>query len=307
MTTEEAVATFLDHRKPRVAQTSYDTYKFWLSRWLRWRETTGRAVELHQVDLIELRTYFDQMLEDGLKPASRDATWRIIKAMWRLLARRKLLAHEQLEFFGEDGLARVTVPDTIMPVYSEQTIQALLSACDKLTDELQAARNRSIIYLLWETGARATEICTLNDDEVYLGEKRGVITGKGNRPRWLFWDDGAAGALATYLALRPGHPCGPLLRNVQGGRLTYDAVINVLRRTARRAGVKLLKQSPVHGFRRTFAQDALEGGIADLELQQLMGHRSIVSTQRYTRRAPERLGGVYRRMRAGRKRGKGKE
>jgi site-specific recombinase XerD len=75
----------------------------------------------------------------------------------------------------------------------------------------------------------------------------------------------------------------------------------VLKRTAKRAGVTLIKQSPVHSFRRTFAQDALESGLADLELQQLMGHRSIVSTMRYTRRAPERLGSVYRRMRAGRK------
>ena len=81
----------------------------------------------------------------------------------------------------------------------------------------------------------------------------------------------------------------------------------MLQRTATRAGVKLIPQSPVHSFRRTFAQDALESGIADLELQQLMGHRSIVSTQRYTRRAPERLGSVYRRMRTGRKRRSGPE
>jgi integrase/recombinase XerC len=301
MNVEDAIGAFLAHRKPRVMKASYDTYKFWLNRWLRWRVQTKQPDELHLVELAELISYFDQMLADGLKPASRDATWRIFKAMWRLLGRRKLLTAEQLEFFGEDGLARVVVPDQIMPTYTEDTILQLLAACDKLTNEIQAARNKALIYLLWETGARASEVCTLTDGAVYLAERRGVITGKGNRPRWLFWDDGAAAALSEYLSLRPGPQGGPLLRNVNGEPLTYSAIIKVLKQAARRAGVKLIAQAPVHSFRRTFAQDALDEGVPDLDLQQLMGHRTIVSTQRYTRRSPERLGNVYRRMRAGRR------
>lgn len=303
MTVEEAVGAFLAHRKPRVLRTTYDTYKFWLSRWLKWRAETSQPAELHSVTLEELSAYFDQMLAEGLAPASRDASWRIIKAMWRLLSRRRLLADGQAEIFGEDGLARVSVPEQIMPVYAEKTILKLIDACDRQTDELQAARNKAIIYLLWETGARASEVCSLIDEKVYLAERRGVIVGKGNRPRWLFWDEGAAQALEEYLALREGPEGGPLLRQVDGeASLTYAAILNVLRRAAKRAGVELLPQSPVHGFRRTFAQDALDEGVADLDLQQLMGHSSIVSTQRYTRRSPDRLGGVYRRMRASRKR-----
>lgn len=302
MNVEEAVGAFLEHRKPRVRQTTYDTYKFWLSRWLRWRSTTSRPAELHTVDLVELSAYFDQMLIDGLAPASRDSTWRIIKAMWRLLGRRRLLTPEQLELFGEDGLARVVVPEQIMPVYDERAIRKLLAACEKMTDELLAARNQALIYLLWETGARASEICSLSDEQTYLATRRGVIVGKGGRPRWLFWDAGAAGALSAYLELRDGPGGGPLLRQVDGQALTYWAIIGILKRTAKRAGVQLLKQSPVHGFRRTFAQDALDEGVADLDLQQLMGHSSIVSTQRYTRRSPDRLGGVYRKMRDGRRR-----
>jgi integrase/recombinase XerD len=304
MNVEDAIAAFLAHRKPRVRQTTYDTYKFWLSRWLKWRSATSQADELHSVTLAELSAYFDQMLAEGIAPASRDNTWRIVKAMWRLLGRRKLLTAEQLELFGEDGLARIAVPEQIMPVYAEQTILKLLAACDKQTDELQAARNQAIIYLLWETGARASELCSLNDEKTYLELKRGAIVGKGGRPRWLFWDEGAAGALTAYLALRDGPQGGPLLRQAGGEALTYAAIVNVLRRAAKRAGVELLKQSPVHGFRRTFAQDALDEGVADLDLQQLMGHSSIVSTQRYTRRSPDRLGGVYRKMRTSKKRRK---
>jgi integrase/recombinase XerD len=147
-------------------------------------------------------------------------------------------------------------------------------------------------------------VCSLSDEKTYLELKRGVIVGKGNRPRWLFWDEGAAEALRAYLALREGPQGGPLLRLADGSPLTYYAIIGILRRAAKRAGVQLIKQSPVHGFRRTFAQDALDEGVADLDLQQLMGHSSIVSTQRYTRRSPDRLGGVYRKMRSSKKRRK---
>lgn len=307
ITVKDAVDVFLAHRKPRVLPTSYYTYSFWLSRWLRWREDTRQPEELVAVTLADLQAYFAHMLDvDGLAPASRDASWRIIKALWRLLARRKMLSDLQLSFFGEDGLARVTVPDDILPVYTEETIRALLAACDKLTDELWAARNRALIYLLWESGARASELCSLTDEMTSLEDRRGVIMGKGGKPRWLFWDAGANSAIEAYLDVRQGPLGGPLLRDGRaGGPMTYTAILGILRRTAKRAGVGLIKQSPVHSFRRTFAQDALESGIADLELQQLMGHRSIISTMRYTRRAPERLASVYSRMRQGRKERRG--
>lgn len=301
-TVREAVEAFLAHREPRVRPRSYETYEFWLNRWLRWRDANGYPVRLKFVSLAELQHYFRDMEAQGLKPASRDSSWRIIRALWTLLNRRKLLTPKQQTFFQEDGVARVTVPDDIQPIYTEATIQALLAACDKQTDEECAARNRAIIYLLWETGARAGELGTLTDEHTDVQRRHGVIDGKGGVPRWLRWDDGSAAALQAYLAVRTGPVGGPLLRNmIDGGPITVEGIRNMLARAARRAGVKLNRQSPIHSFRRTFAQEALEGGLADLELQQLMGHRTIVSTMRYTRRAPHRLDEVYKRMRANRK------
>lgn len=306
MTVQQAVDTFLEHRKPRVRPRSYETYEFWLARWLRWRQVHDYEPLMKSITLAELQHYFRHMEEvDLLSPASRDATWRVLRALWRLLARRKLLVKKQLDFFDVDGLARISVPDTIQPIYDEDTIRALLSAADELVDEESEKRNKAVIYLLWETGARAEELCTLTDEKTDLARRHGVINGKGGRPRWLRWDDGAADALEAYLEVRSGPEGGALLRNMlDGGPITPNGIRLMLKRLGQRAGVKLARQSTVHAFRRTFAQDCLDGGVSDLDLQQLMGHRSIESTQRYTRRAPQRLDDVYKRVRAEKRRRK---
>lgn len=301
LTVTDAIALYLDHRRPRVAPRSYAVFAGWLQRWVRWRVQRGYPPELQAVTLAEWQAYFAVMEAQGLAPSSRDSTWRVFKAMWRLLARRGLLTAAQQTFFGEDGLAPVRVPDEIFLTYNPETIVQLLGACASADPE-QAARNRAIIFLLWQTGARVAELCSLTDEKSELAARRGVIRGKGNRQRWIFWDDEAAQELGRYLADRRGPWGGPLLRDLRdGAMLTENAIRQMLRRVANRAGVRLIVRSPLHGFRRTFAHEALDAGIADLDLQQLLGHRSIVSTQRYTRRDPARLAKVYQRLRSARK------
>lgn len=293
----QAVDAFLDHRRERTTPNTYRTYAFWLKRWLNWREECKKPMLLHDVTMCELKYYFISMEEESLKPASRDATWRVLRAMWRLLTRRGLITHEQSMFFGPDGIARIVVPPTIQPIYQRDEIQSLIAACDKIRGKEYGALTRVVVYLLWESGGRANEICSLTDERTQLENRRGVIDGKGGIPRWIRWDEECAVALSVYLKIRSGTEGGPLLRGSRGQKLNPNAMRLMLRRLAKLAGVDLVAQSPIHAFRRTFAQDCLDGGIADLELQQLMGHRSIVSTQIYSRRSPERLDEVYKRVR----------
>lgn len=295
-TLEQAIAAFLEHRQPRVRPRTIETYEFWLHRWLHWRQQHQCDPRLAAIALAELQRYFRAMESEGLKPASRDAFWRVLKALWRLLARRGMLSDEQLTFFGEDGLARVTVPNEIRIGYDDETIETLLVAC-KSTNREQEHRNRAIILLLWQSGARASEICDLTDEQTKLAHQRGVITGKGGRDRWLFWHRRAADELNQYLQYRRGPDGGPLLRSLRRNEaLTPNAIRMVLKAAAKRAGVDLPERASIHGFRYAFADDALESGLADLDLQQLLGHASIVSTMRYTRKSPERLGRVHARM-----------
>lgn len=305
MTVDEAISAFLEHRHDRVEESSLKTYDFWLHRWSAWRSKRRFSPELSAVTLDELKKYFRSMSYQELAPASKDATWRVLKALWRLLDRRGHITPEQQSFFGPDGLAQPRIPDEIRPIYEQTTLDKLIAACESCDPE-QESRNRAIILLLWESGMRAGELCSLTDDKTDLARRRAVIDGKsdgkGKRQRWVYWDEPGATELARYIGHRRGQAGGKLFRNLKDGSgLTSQAIRLMLKRAAKRAGVTLIKGGPVHSIRRTFAHETLDAGAGDLELQQLLGHASIVSTTRYTRKNPEQLQKVYQRTR--RKRG----
>lgn len=288
----EAIGLYLAHRRDRVLPTSLATYQFWLDRWLAWRKQRQLPDSLAAVDQAELQRYLDAMQLAGLEPASRDATWRIWKALFRLLERRGLTSPHHAGLFGPDGLARIRVPVKIRQPYALESIELLIAACE-CSDHTKMARNRAIILLLWESGCRSSELCSLTDDRVRLDQRRGIIHGKGGDQRWIYWGKRAAGALARYLARRSAAP-GALIRSLRRDEpITTGAIRQMLKVVAKRAGVELLPHGPVHNFRRTFAHDALDADVADLDLQQLLGHRSIVSTQTYTRRDPGKLGEIH--------------
>ena len=180
----------------------------------------------------------------------------------------------------------------------------MLEACTS-DDQEEAWRNRTIILLLATSGMRVAELCGergLRDKDVSLQNRWAVVRGKGDIVRFVFWNDDAHEALMNYLCERRGTWGGdqPLIRGMSfkndGAVFTPDAVRALFRRLAERAGVALVPGAPVHSFRHAFAHDGLDAGIDGLLLQQLMGHASIETTQRYVRERPERLQRVYERF-----------
>lgn len=297
MTVDDAIALFLDHRRDRIAESSLETYSFWLTRWATWRHTHQHPPAFSAVTLEELTNYLRSMKDEELSPESIASTWRILKSLWRLLDRRELLGADQHSIFDpDDGLARPRVPEIIRPLYDDDTIEALITACSDSNPEREA-RNKAIILLLWESGMRVSELCSMQDELTDIDKSRAVIVGKGSKRRWVYWHDRAGDTLRTYLEHRRGALGGPLLRDLDTGQaLNREAIRSMLRRRAKAAGVQLIPGAPLHGFRHRFAHDALDAGISDLDLQQLMGHASIVSTMRYTRRDPEKLAKIHQRI-----------
>lgn len=301
ITVGKAVALFLEHRELRVSPNSLDRYELETRRWLSWRQKHELAHPVHSVTLDELTQFFLYLQNDsGLAPATCECNWRCIKSLWLFLGRRGYLLKEQLAFFDRDiGIPRPRVPDEIQENYDIETIEQLLANVPELgrPDPEREARNRLIILLLWETGMRASEMCSLEDERVNLLERAGVIMGKGGKERWVFWHERTAQALELYLQHRRGPWGGALLRDLEEGEpLTTNAARKMLKRLAERAGVQLPKKSPLHAFRRRFADDVLEADIDGLYLQQLLGHASIVSTMVYVRKSPVGLQRIHRRI-----------
>lgn len=168
-------------------------------------------------------------------------------------------------------------------------------------DEPAGQRDRAVLELLYGSGLRVAELCSLDVDDVEVGAARLRVTGKGRKQRQLPMSEPACRAVDTYVAdgrchlLRPSTPAEArhaLFLNSRGGRLGPRSVRSMLARYLSAEGA-----APVgpHALRHSFATHLLDGG-ADLRVvQELLGHASLATSQIYTHVSTERLKAVYER------------
>jgi integrase/recombinase XerC len=150
------------------------------------------------------------------------------------------------------------------------------------------ARDSAILELLYSSGLRVGELVALRREDVHLEGGTVRVSGKGRKVRIVPVGEKAVRALKEYLTVREARGVprdsserGVLFRNLRGGGLTARSVARILENALRRAGVGR-RLSP-HGLRHTFATHLLESG-ADLRaIQEMLGHASLSTTQRYAR------------------------
>ena len=318
----EAFALFLEHRKAMMLSiNTIRRYQTDFDRWQRWRQLGGYGERLHDITIDELRAYFTYLREEhrpqegnphrptletrGLAPATIRGIWALIHACWFFWLVEEMLTDRQQGFFVRGRLPAPRVPHEIRPTYPRQDIEALLEATRKGQNQESAARDRAAILLLFDSGMRISELCSLNDEDLDFDRRQAIITGKGNKQRYVFWTLRSTDSIRAYMAIRSGEPGGPLFRNAgrggialktRGKRLTSDALRGALVRLGKRAGVELPDGAIVHALRHTFAHRFLDAGGDGLYLQQLLGHESIVTTMRYVRENPTGLRRVYQRI-----------
>lgn len=213
------------------------------------------------------------------------------------------------QFCAEEGLAGSNPAAEVSPPRLEQRLPKALSVDDvsrmlEAPDrtEVTGLRDAALLELLYGTGARVSEICGLDVDEVSaaLAEPDAGIRllGKGGKERVVPLGSYAAKAVADYLVrARPtlaqaGKKHTPaLLLNQRGTRLSRQSAWAVLQRAAHAAGITA-DVSP-HSLRHSFATHLLDGG-ADLRVvQELLGHSSVATTQIYTLVTIEHLREVH--------------
>lgn len=155
-----------------------------------------------------------------------------------------------------------------------------------------ALRDRAILELLYSCGLRVSELTGLDVGGVDLRERLVRVLGKGRKERIVPVGRQAHAALCAYLDARGAVADDePLFVNHRGGRLTPRSVQRHLKTRLLKAG--LLKDISPHALRHSFATHLLDGG-ADLRaIQELLGHASLSTTQRYTQVSVDQLMAVY--------------
>ncbi len=198
-------------------------------------------------------------------------------------------------------------PDQRLPdILDEQGVEDLLARARQEAMAVPAGgrgadpvrvRDWAILELLYATGIRVAELCALDVGSLMPSTQMLRVIGKGDKERVVPYGDPAARALEVWQQrARPqlvtSASGAALFLGARGGRIDQRIVRSALHRLTARAGVHDLAP---HGLRHTAATHMLEGG-ADLRaVQELLGHASLQTTQRYTHVDARRLSEVYRR------------
>ncbi len=172
-------------------------------------------------------------------------------------------------------------------VLSIEDIDQIINAIEG--DKCKAVRDRAIIELLYSCGLRVTELITLRLTDLFFDEGYIRVVGKGDKQRLVPISDQARSRIEGYLKLRGGEGivADTLFLNNRGCALTRVMIFTIIKRAAAAAGVT--KRISPHTFRHSFATHMLEGGASIRQVQEMLGHASITTTEIYTHVSREHL------------------
>ncbi len=170
---------------------------------------------------------------------------------------------------------RPKVPERIIPSFSNEQVAALLKTADKSTP-----REKALIYLMMDTGARASEVCGIRVSQVDFASRTAIVIRKGNKEDTLYFSVGTARAIQLYIAQHDLDDDDHLFYCDRGGPLNRASLAKVVTRLCRRAGIQGVRTSP-HTLRHTYATQAIKSGMDVFSLQRLMCHRDLSTTRQY--------------------------
>ena len=202
------------------------------------------------------------------------------------------------DIVGSDPTVLVASPSrpaALPRALSVDRVLALLDAPDRTTP--LGVRDAALLEVMYATGCRVAEAVGLTTGDLDLETSSALVTGKGNRQRLVLMGGHAVDAVRSYLPVRldlkgDRPDPGVLFLSARGRPLTRQAVWQIVKRSARLAGIPEEDVSP-HVLRHSAATHMVEGG-ADLRVvQEMLGHATIGTTQMYTRVTPDHLYEVY--------------
>ena len=175
---------------------------------------------------------------------------------------------------------------------TEAEMEEILSVSTSSGDA-GSERDRAMIELLYSSGLRRAEVSVLNVGDLDLLSGTLRVFGKGSKERLVPVGKEALGRLRAYLRSRGGPADGePLFVNLRGARLSSEGVAFVVRRWVKRSS--LMKKVTPHVFRHSFATHLLNRGCNIREVQEMLGHAGLNTTQIYTHVSLKQLQDVYK-------------
>jgi integrase/recombinase XerC len=284
---DEALAEFLRHLalERNASEQTVKSYREDLTQALGFFTEKLGAASPQRLNTRSMRAYLAWLHEQGYAKTTIARRVAAVRSWCRFLCRQGTLTTNPAE-----GLRGPRLDKKLPSFLSPEDLAQLLASPP--ADTPLGCRDRAILETLYSAGVRVSELTGLSVEDVDFDDGCATVRGKGKRERLVLLGDECRDALTTWLAFRETLAKSPaLFVNKNGTRLTSRSVGRLLEKYLAQAGLDP-RASP-HTIRHSFATHLLDNGADIRSVQELLGHRSLSTTQVYTHVTTVRLKDSY--------------
>ena len=221
-----------------------------------------------------IERYMDWLYDRGTKKSSQARQLSGIKSFFNYLLLKDMIASSPAELILPPKPTKV-LPDTL----STDEIDRMIATIDDSSPK--GIRDKAILEVLYSCGLRVSELCNLRLGDLFFGEGYIRIIGKGDKQRLVPISGVACERIQRYKEVRTKKTTeDTLFLNNRGTKLTRVMIFNIIKQAALLAGID--KSISPHTLRHSFATHLLEGGANIRQVQEMLGHESILTTEVYT-------------------------
>jgi integrase/recombinase XerC len=271
-----------------VSERTLDAYGKDLSHFANY--CANRSVTPETADPAEVRAFIADLSAEGIASVSVNRALSSIRGFYRWMMRFGRRSDDPAAL-----LRNLKTPKTL-PAFLYETEMARFSELPETAGILWPERDKALILAMYSAGLRISELVSLSLKNIEADLSGARIIGKGDKERQVFFSDEAREALAAYLPARQARikaekPTDRLFVNRKGAPISVPGVRWIITKYSERSGLQ--KNIHPHSLRHSFATHLVNSGCDVRVVQELLGHASISTTQRYTHVDITRLKKVY--------------
>lgn len=254
---------YLEVTKNRSPHT-ISTYEHCL---IRFSSHIGDDEDCESITMADLQSFRVHVHSLGVTVQTQYHHLSAVRSLFRYMQKH------DIPCLSPDRIELPKLPVHAVEFLSEEEIRRLFSACKQ-------PRDRALCQVLYCTGLRVSELCSLDKSDIDIEARRFSVKGKGQKMRIIFLTMDAAACLRNYWRKRRDDSPAAFVSLNTGKRLGRNEVGRVIRESAKRARIK--KKVTPHTLRHSFATTLLQNGADIRTVQVMLGHSSIATTQIYT-------------------------
>jgi len=298
---QKLLQDFLDYLEIERGRSLYTrkNYSFYLTRFIKWSKINSPS-QIDQDLVREFRLWLNRL-------ARKDRTLKKSTQNYHLIALRvflKYLTIRDIKTMAPEKIELAKIPQRQVEFLEGSDLERLLTApLDTKNKKVIQMRDKAILELFFSTGLRVSELASIKRENINFKKDEFTIRGKGDKLRIVFLSNQAKHWVKEYLNLRRDPSEWLFIRHDKAKKateskgkhtesLTPRSIQRLVQKYAKRAGIT--KHISPHTLRHSFATDLLKNGADIREVQVMLGHASITTTQVYTHITDKRLGEIHK-------------